>query len=247
MEQVILVAHGSPSDPGPPAAVLRDIAARVQALAPRFQIRAATLAQPGALEQAVSGCSAPWILPFFMAEGWFTRTELPRRLAALGLAGKARHLPPFGVDPDLPDLLRKETALAAQSAGILQESADLILVAHGSRVAGRSKDAALAMAQTLRATTPFWRVLPAFIEEEPFLADVAARSRGGLCLPFFALRAGHVVQDIPEALAQAGYRGHLMAAAGEHPEAAGLIARSLSRLPEQVFDGQPPGAGYKPA
>ncbi|RWR31075.1 cobalamin biosynthesis protein CbiX [Sinirhodobacter populi] len=226
MTQAVLVAHGSPSDPVPPDRVLRDLAARVQALLPGVQVRAGTLAMPGSFEAALAGCDDPLIYPFFMAEGWFTRRELPRRIAAAGARG--RILPPFGLEPDLPDLIRRTTLAATEQAGMNPQSADLILVAHGSRSPGRAKEAPLAMAATLARITPFAAIRPAFIEEAPFVADVARGVRG-LCLPFFALRASHVGIDIPAALQEAGFSGPLLPAIGEHPEVAAIIARGLGR------------------
>ncbi len=44
------------------------------------------------------------IYPFFMAEGFFTRTTLPRRLAAAGHAHLTQ-LGAFGTDPAMPDLI----------------------------------------------------------------------------------------------------------------------------------------------
>lgn len=220
MTDVLLVAHGSPSDPEPPAATLAALAVQVEALlgAP---VRAATLAKPGALE--ATGTGPALVYPFFMAEGWFTRRELPRRLAGRAV----RILPPFGLEPELPDLVRRIALDAARKAGVDPVAADLILAAHGSRTPGLAKDTTLAMAADLRQTTPFRRVLPAFIEEPPHVADVAVRSRGGICLPFFALRAGHVVTDLPAALAD--FAGPLLPPVGEHPDVAALIARSLAR------------------
>lgn len=226
MTQVVLVAHGSPSDPASPDRVLKDLAAQVQALLPGVQVRASTLAMPGSVEAALAGYDDPLIYPFFMAEGWFTRRELPRRIAAAGVRGRV--LPPFGLEPDLPDLILRTTLEAAKRFGIAPETADLILVAHGSRSPGRAKEAPLAMAETLARITPFAAVRPAFIEEPPFVADVARGARG-LCLPFFALRAGHVGTDIPAALQEAGFSGPLLPAIGEHPEVAGIIARGLAR------------------
>lgn len=226
MTRFLIVAHGSPSDPAPPEAALGALARAVAAQlgAP---VSAATLAAPGALEAAVDG---PVIVyPFFMAEGWFTRRELPRRLGG----GAARILPPFGLEPALPGLVTRIVTQAAAEAGLDPARADLILAAHGSRSPGQAKATTFAMAAHLRRATRFWRVLPAFIEEPPFIADTAARSHGGLCLPFFALRASHVDHDIPEALRQAGFAGRLLPAVGEHDGVAALIAKSLrAHLPD---------------
>ena len=227
MQDCVIVAHGSPSDPAPQQAAVTALAARVAALLPGWRIRCATLASPGALAEALEGLETPAIYPFFMAEGWFTRRELPRRLAELGHQGK--QLRPFGLDPDLPDLIARIVIGAAEEAGIEPDSSDLILAAHGSAVARRSKDSAYAMAETLRRRTLFWRVRVGLIEEPPYLRDIAETACVGLCLPFFALRAGHVTGDIPEALSAAGFRGPLLAAVGEHPASASLIAAAIAR------------------
>ncbi|MCV2879046.1 cobalamin biosynthesis protein CbiX [Sedimentimonas flavescens] len=227
MKQIVIVAHGSPSDPAPQEAALQDLAQRVGALCPDDTVRAATLACPGALEAAFEGLSDPLVYPFFMAEGWFTRRELPRRLAKAGLS--ARHMRPFGLDPHLPALIAQTSHDAAIQAGLEPESADLILVGHGSKVAHRSKDSTYAMAETLRRSLPFWRIRVALIEEPPFLANIAAQSLRGLCLPFFALRAGHVENDIPEALEEAAFNGPLLPAIGEHPQVPALIAAAIVR------------------
>lgn len=227
MKEFILVAHGAPSDPDTPDAWLGALARAVMRHAPGLTVRGATLAKPGSFETAFEGLTAPAIYPFFMAEGWFTRRELPRRLAALG--SEAPILPPFGVDPDLPGLIASTATEAAKSAGIEPKSADLLLVAHGSKRAHRSKNSAYEIASKLRRLTPFWRVRVGLIEEPPFLGDIARQSDRGLCLPFFALRAGHVMQDIPAALSDAGFRGPVLPPVGEQPEIPELIARALMR------------------
>ena len=227
MKEFVLVAHGAPSDPEAPDVWLKELAERVSACAPDCLLRGATLAKPGSLEAALTGLRAPTIYPFFMAEGWFTREELPRRLAALGVA--APILSPFGTDPDLPALIADVTTTAAKSAGIEPDSIDLLLAAHGSRRAHRSKDSAHAMAERLRRITPFATIRVGLIEEPPFLEEVAAQSPQALCLPFFALRAGHVIGDIPEALTKAGFRGILLPAIGEHAQVPQMIARALLR------------------
>lgn len=220
MTDIVIVAHGSPSDPEPPDAALKALAEAIEALlgAP---VRAATLAKPGAL--AATGSGPALVYPLFMAEGWFTQRELPRRMAGRAV----RILPPFGLEPELPELVRRIVLRAAADAGMDPPEADLILAAHGSRSPGLAKETTLAMADHLRQGTPFRRVLPAFIEEPPHVAEVAATSRGGLCLPFFAQSAGHVLTDLPEALA--GFAGPLLPPVGEHPDVPALIARSLAR------------------
>lgn len=224
----LIVAHGSPADPGPQEARLRALAGEVAALLPGWRVAGATLAADGALEAALAGMEAPVVYPFFMANGWFTWTNLPRRLARAG-ARDVRQLAPFGADPDLPGLMARAALEAATEAGLVPRRTALLLAAHGSQVSRRSADTTHAMARMLAARTPFARVAAGFVEEEPALADAARGLGAGICLPFFALRAGHVEEDVPGALAEAGFDGLLLPAIGEHPAVPGLIARALAR------------------
>jgi len=216
----ILVAHGSPADPFPQEAAMKALAVRVAMWLPGWKIRGATLAQEGALEAAVAQLHAPFIYPFFMAEGWFTRTNLPRRLVAAG-GGNLVQLAPFGTDPALISLMAAAAQGPVSSHGIL-------IAAHGSKVSKTSSETTYEMANSLKKLG-FSLVQAGFVEEAPFLADVARDMPKAVCLPFFALRAGHVVQDIPEALESAGFTGQILPPIGEDARVAQLIAAALTR------------------
>ncbi len=224
----VLVAHGAPADPEPQDAVLKDLATAVAERLPGWEVRGATLALDGSLEAALDGLAAPLIYPFFMAEGFFTGRALPGRLARAG-AADARQLSPFGVDPDLPGLMARVAVRGARDAGLDPAQATLLLAAHGSQVSATSKDSTYAMAARLVSLTPFARVEVGLIEEPPYLANAARGLGPAVCLPFFALRAGHVEGDVPEALAEAGFEGPLLPAIGEHHEVPALIAAALTR------------------
>lgn len=219
MQHALIVAHGFPSDPVPADLAAQDLAARVNAQLPGWQIGAATLARPGALRKALQAQPKAWIYPFFMAEGWFTRVQLPRRLAELG--HEAPILPPFGRDPALPGLVAGQITSYGCN--------DVILVAHGSKVARSSRKMTEALSHRLAALLPEVRLELAFLEEEPHLRQVAARHPKALCVPLFALRAGHVAQDIPQSLAEAGHEGALAPAIGEASEVPALIAAAIAR------------------
>ncbi len=184
----LIVAHGAPADPAPQEAVLQALAAATAPHLPAgWRIRGATLAAEGALEQALDGLHDPLIYPFFMAEGFFTGTLLPRRLAEAGIT-YARQTPPFGVDPALPDLMARVALEAAHEAGITPASSALLVAAHGSKVSRTSADSTHAMVAALGPLTGFNRILAGFVEETPFLAD-QARALGARHLPAL-LRAG---------------------------------------------------------
>lgn len=200
------------------------LAVRVAMWLPGWQVRGATLAADGALEAALAGLRDPLIYPFFMAEGWFTQTNLPKRLGGVG-----RQLPAFGGDPGMVDLVARVAVEGALSAGLVPAEAVLLIAAHGSKGARASAEGARAVAAGVAARGLFPRVEVGFIEEAPFLADVARGMAAAVCLPFFALRAGHVAVDVPEALTAAGFEGVLLPAIGEHGDVARMIAAALLR------------------
>lgn len=222
----LIVAHGAPADPAPQEEVLQALAAATAPHLPAgWRVRGATLAADGALEAALHGLTDPLIYPFFMAEGFFTGTLLPRRLTEAG-ATNARQTAPFGVDPALPDLMARVALAAAEGR---PEDTKLLVAAHGSKVSRTSADSTHAMVAALRPLTGFNRILAGFVEEAPFLADQARALGAGICLPFFALEAGHIVGDIPEALEEAGFQGPILPPIGQHPEVPALIAAALMR------------------
>lgn len=88
----ILVAHGSPSDPGSQEAALRALASQVQTHMSGWRIGSATLAAKGRFEDEIETLGAPLIYPYFMAKGWFTGQVLAKKARGLGLT----MLEPFG-------------------------------------------------------------------------------------------------------------------------------------------------------
>lgn len=223
--RAVIVAHGQPGDPESQELAIHELAAKIGPLIPECDVRGATLAAPNALSDAVK--SSALIYPLFMASGWFTKTELRRRLALTG-ATDLTVLPPFGDDPLLPDLCLKILGDCARQQGWDLARTGVVLTGHGS---GRSRAPAQAvqdLADILRPHTG--RLACGFIEEEP-LIETAAQGFGtmSICLPFFATRAGHVIEDMPQALAKAGFKGQLLPPVGLAPDVPAMIAASLSR------------------
>lgn len=219
--RAVIVSHGQPGDPGPQQDAIEALAAEVAPHA-GFEVVGATLAQPGALAAALQpGCL---VYPMFMAEGWFTGRELPRRLAETGV--EARVLRPFGVEPALAGLCRAAVARAINGAGWDAREVTLLLVAHGSQRSQSSAEGARAMAA--RLALEVGRVVTGFVEQEPYLAEAARYlDERAICLPFFALRAEHVTDDIPQALDAAGFAGLRLDPIGLDPGVPALIGASL--------------------
>ncbi len=205
---------------------MQALAVRVAMWAPGWRIRGTTLAMPGGLEAAVAALPEAVVFPFFMAEGWFTRSQLPKRLTAAGGA-HMQQCAAFGHASGMLALLTKAAVDGAVAAGMTPSQTTLLLAAHGSQVSRASATITETYAQALRNLATFAAVRTGYVEEAPFLHDSARLEGPAICLPFFATRAGHVAEDVPAALQTANFTGPLLPAIGEHPDAARLIAETL--------------------
>jgi sirohydrochlorin ferrochelatase len=195
------------------------LAAAVAGHLPGWRVGSATLAAPGALAAALADLGAEGVVfPLFMAGGWFTRVHLPGKLAEAGAVGW-RVLEPFGCDEAVQDL----------AVQILVESGaeEAILAAHGSFKS--PVPAAIAGRVAARGTAAGLRVACGFIDQEPRLATLRGFGAGAVCLPFFAAEGGHVTEDIPAALAEAGFQGRLLPALGLDARVPALIAAAVQR------------------
>jgi sirohydrochlorin ferrochelatase len=215
---LLLVSHGQPSDPVPAEAELATLAAAVRRLMPETQVLSATLAAPGALANAVAQAKSPGrVYPLFMAGGWFTRVQLPARLAETGSRGWTV-LEPMGCDPRIH-------ALAIE---ILRENlpaSSILLAAHGS---GKSPaPAAIATRLAARIASELGiGAEAAFLDQAPRIAEASSHGPNAICLPFFAASLSPVTEDVPEALAQSGFRGRVLPALGLDARLPSLIAAS---------------------
>lgn len=223
----LIVAHGQPSDPAPAEEEMHAIAEAVAQHLPGWTVAAATLAAPDALRSALDRLDSPLVFPFFMADGWFIRSLLPKRLEEAGHSGLTV-LTPFGLLPATHRLALGIVRQATETAGWDAAGTTVILAAHGS---GRSRfpaEAARSIERAIVAGADFAGVRTGFIEEPPDLATVAADAgRRAICLPLFVARWGHVVDDIPRELAAARFSGTLLSPIGTHPQAPKIIAEAI--------------------
>lgn len=222
-QSALIVAHGSPSDPAPQEAALQGLAARVQSLLPGWTVRGATLAAEGAVDAALAQLDQPLIYPFFMAQGYFTNRVLAPRSKALGLTQMA----PFGVEPALPDCVATMLTDTLAAQGWSAQDTALLLAAHGSAVSRTSANSTRAMEEELAQRLPFRTTRSGFIEEPPHVADQARDLGQAICLCFFALNAGHMLDDMPQALEEAGFTGPVLPSMIDWPQVPQLIANSL--------------------
>ncbi|KIC22100.1 MULTISPECIES: CbiX/SirB N-terminal domain-containing protein [unclassified Leisingera] len=224
LQTAVLTAHGQPSAPGPAEADLAATARGVAAHLPGWDVRSATLAAPGRLEQVIEDGAV--VYPFFMSRGYFTSKVLPGRLQ-----GRAyRMATPFGLDSGLPDLAASAVQQAASERHWPLDRLNLLLAAHGSARGPRAAEAAEDFAARLSPLLPGCSVSQGYIEQDPRLASAAASLPvRSICLPFFAQAGDHVKEDLPEALDAAGFGGTVLPVAGALPGAPALIAAAIRR------------------
>ena len=209
-KSVLIVAHGQPSDPKPALAELQHLAAQVALHLPDWQVSAATLATGLPAHQGL-------VFPMFMSGGWFTRTALSQKLAAVGGAG--RILEPFGCDPAVHDLA---VQIVSEAVGDIQ-GAEVLIAAHGSFKSTAPSDVAYHLARRFLGAA---RAEAAFIDQDPQLAHVTGFGPSAVCLPFFAAKGSHVAHDIPQALA--GFKGRILPHLGGDARVPALIAQAIA-------------------
>ncbi|WP_299080069.1 CbiX/SirB N-terminal domain-containing protein [uncultured Ruegeria sp.] len=225
MPHAIIVAHGQPSDPEPAEAALADFAAKVDALTTDVSVHSATLAAPGTFEGRMDSLPEDTVIyPLFMAKGWFVTSALPKRVGDRNL----RILDPLGIDPELPKLTARALHTTLSDKRWEAASTDLVVAAHGS---GRSRNpsaVAAEFASKLGQLVSFNSIRVGFVEEAPPIAT-AATGLGvqALCLPFFACTGGHVLEDVPEELGRAEFKGVVLPVVGELPPIQLQIAKKL--------------------
>ncbi len=201
---------------------MQNLAQAVGAHLPGWQVRSATLASPGTLEEVM--VDGAIIYPFFMANGWFTGKVLPDRLKGRDYVMAT----PFGLDPALPGLAANVIRQAQDHAGWPADEISVLLAAHGSARGPKAAEAAVSFKTQLEPLLPGARIEPAYVEQSPGIDEMArALPAHTLCLPFFAQTGDHVKEDIPQALSTAGFDGILLPVLGAAPNVPELIAGAL--------------------
>jgi sirohydrochlorin ferrochelatase len=221
----LIVSHGQPSDPDIAEDALGLLAKRVMDHLPGWDVISATLAKPGALAAAVAGRAHGLVYPMFMAGGWFPMTELPRRMDEVGAVDWA-YLPPFGLDNRVQALARTVVLEAVEAKGRATAETSVLLAAHGSSRSSAPAQVANGLAAQLKRAG-FARAEAFFIDQVPQISSAAGFGADAVCLPFFAAEGGHVIEDLPGALAASGFAGQVLPPLGLDARVPGLIAAAL--------------------
>lgn len=150
------------------------------------------------------------IYPLFMSKGYFVREEIPEMLDADATscqrkADEVKILEPVGLSPSLPKIVAELAISTAEASSLPKEAFSLLLVAHGSKHDGASREAALKLVTALRHVGIFVGVEPAFLEEEPFLEQQLMNIDGPtIAVGIFAGEGMHGGVDLPNAVKASG-------------------------------------------
>ncbi|MFP7673156.1 sirohydrochlorin chelatase [Marivita sp. S0852] len=220
----IIVSHGQPSDPEVGEAEIAALAASVGALLPDARVEGVTLAARGKIEALSAERPGALIYPMFMADGWFTQVQLPRRLAP----DVGPQLVTFGMDCTLPMLAARWLRDIAKDHGLDPSDIDLVIAGHGSGKSKRVSAATYTFADQLAAEFAPKSCRCGFVEEAPSLEEaLTGLGQQSICLPYFAAKRGHVLDDLPQAVAATGYKGIVLDPIGLNPDVPAMIADAL--------------------
>ncbi len=171
------------------------------------EVRAASLFGREPLDRCVAGlaASSAFVVPMVMSAGRTVSEHLAGAVDRLGAAAVLPPnpclCPPLGLHPGLADLVVRRAREALARRGSDPARATLLVVGHGSLRDPASRRAAGLQAGRIRAHGAFARVVTAFLEEPPRLADVVPGLAGPLAaVGLFAANGVHAGRDIPAAL-----------------------------------------------
>ena len=153
------------------------------------------------------------VVPYFISEGYFTHTVVPRELELYGRITKRsngqiwRYCEPVGNHPIMTDLLLRRAQEIAP--GVPKNEATLLIVAHGTDLNENSAVAAKREAEKIRSLGKYSAVLNVYMEEPPLVSEwrKLTKTRNVVVVPFFISDGLHSYEDIPVLLGIVGAAG----------------------------------------
>lgn len=209
---MILVGHGSHLNADSSAPVYQH-AERLRATRAFDEVVEAFWKEEPSLRDALDLVEADevFVVPVFLAEGYFTREVLPRELGIDGATtrrdGRIIHYcPPVGTHPSLSGLILRRTRSVAGLDADSRARAALIVVGHGTERNATSGDTVYSMVNRLRQEGEFGTVTCGFLDEEPGIESVLEKVEATdiVLVPFFVAEGWHTRETIPADLGLTG-------------------------------------------
>lgn len=221
---LLLVGHGSSFGPEAGAPV-RAHAERIRRLGAFDEVATAFVKEAPPLAGAIERIAARevYVVPLFLAEGYYTRGVVPRALGIVegpgdAIAGarvlrrtvagrRVHYTPAVGSHPAMLRALERR-ALEALGDEAEPRDAALVVIGHGTDRHPASAETTLRLASRLRRRARFAEVLCGFLDQEPRIDRVVAeaRARAVVLVPYFLAEGMHTRETIPELLALEGGR-----------------------------------------
>lgn len=200
---VLLVAHGSHLNVWSSAPAHAHAARLRQLLTPDVEVRTAFWKEEPGLSRGLDAFSSSvadvTVVPLFIANGYFTRTVIPRELQLSGRVTsigdrRVRYASPIGSHPSLAKVLVQRSREAGATG-----SEALAILGHGTGRDNRSAANTYLQSDAVRDLAASPEVVTVFIDQSPNMRDVfeIARSRDIIMVPLFIADGWHVGETIP--------------------------------------------------
>ena len=154
-----------------------------------------------------------FVVPLFLAEGYFTRQVVPREL---GLDSRDRggdfhritYCPPVGVHARMGAMILKRAIETCGLSADERRRAALVIIGHGTDRSATSGDTVYRLTAELRASREFGFVDCGFLDEDPRIERVVDQvaCEQIVLVPFFVSEGWHSRTTIPRDLELQGER-----------------------------------------
>lgn len=217
-EAVIVAAHGSRH--GNAAAIVNGHVERLRREYALEAFSAFHVGRPGfgrVLGRLETGRGV--IVPFFAADGYYSRRVLPDAVAGSRLSTgiELRQTRAVGTAPQLPDLVRNRVLQLTGRLGLKLERTSILVVGHGTPRHPASRVSTGWVADRLSQTSLFRTVAAAFLAEPPAIEEqlelLPADQK--IVVPYLIGGGSHVLEDLPRRL---GFRQTATLRLGSTPE-----------------------------
>lgn len=214
MQALLLVGHGSRHTADASAPVYAH-AERIRRLGIFDEVRTAFWKEDPLLRDALGRIESEdvFVVPIFLAEGYYTREVVPRELRLDGELTRRgsrciRYCPPIGAHRGMDELVVRRALQVTPLPPTQRRWAALVIIGHGTDRSVRSGATVHEVTARLRKWSGFGIVECGFLDEAPRIETVvrSACARQIVLVPFFVAEGWHTRETIPERLGLTGRR-----------------------------------------
>jgi uroporphyrin-III C-methyltransferase/precorrin-2 dehydrogenase/sirohydrochlorin ferrochelatase len=144
------------------------------------------------------------VVPCFTSDGYYADQVLPEALARNRRFGelRLRQTPPLGTHAGIAPLVARRVTELLRTHQLERDGTTLLVVGHGTPRHPKSREATERLVEALRRRRVVAEVVPAFLDDEPPLAQAIAGlgHPAALVVPFLIGGGAHAVEDLPRLL-----------------------------------------------